>query len=167
MKVVLTRPSLQDPENGAFCPVPFATGDFVGNSPDGACDTHASKCGSLLATFSGSLAGWPDSLHQLPIFAVATASSWHAGKPCCHSSAGSLPGDCDETNADNACIGSYGSWSPLQGKTINLSNQKSDGTITATTRENEEGKRNLLGKNRKVYPDGLLSTVDCGLLSHC
>jgi hypothetical protein len=87
MKMVLTRPFLQDFGHDVFCLAVFATGDFFRNSPDVASDTFASNRDVAFAILSGNLFDRLCSPDQLPFFAVAIGFSSHAGNPFCHSSA--------------------------------------------------------------------------------
>jgi len=114
----LTRPFLQGFGHDACCLCLSATGDFFDNTPNVDLDRPASNQDGACAILSGSPFGWPDSQHRLPSFVFAKDSFWHAGKPFCHSSVGSLHGDSGEKEAGSGHIGSWGSWFP-PAETIN------------------------------------------------
>jgi len=81
----LTRPSLQDLEYGASCPVLFVGLGSVLHIPDVGPYIAPSSPDSVPTSTAGHLSGYPGSPDHFSFFGVAKVFSGHAGNLSCYS----------------------------------------------------------------------------------
>ena len=119
----LTNPSLQDLQNGASYPVPFAKADYVPRILDVGPYISSSNHGFAHSSTHGSPADPFDILDHPSFFGLANGSFSPVGNLLCHNIGGFLPEDSEEKGACRFYlhIGSFGPWLPPPGKTITSS----------------------------------------------
>jgi hypothetical protein len=119
----LTNPSLQDLQNGAFYPVPFAKADCVSHIPDVGPCISASNRGFAPSSTVGSPADPFDIPDHLSFFDVAKGFFSPVGTLLCRRIGGFLPEDSEEKDVCSFYlhIGSFGPWLPPPGETITSS----------------------------------------------